>query len=128
MNYKFGIRSISRMKGVDPLLVVIFTDALSDSPYDFAIADMGGVRTAEEQNQLFLAGKSTKDGYVKKSRHQLGKAIDIVCYKDGEITWETDVFKAVAAHIKNRALTTYKVTLVWGGDWANFVDMPHFQI
>ncbi len=34
-------------------------------------------RSSEEQNRLFLAGLSKKDGYKKLSAHQIGKAADI---------------------------------------------------
>lgn len=40
------------------------------------------LRSAEEQNRLFKAGKSKCDGYEKKSRHQFGKAVDIYFYNE----------------------------------------------
>ena len=34
-------------------------------------------RSSEEQNRLYKAGLSQKDGYRKISAHQIGKAVDI---------------------------------------------------
>jgi len=127
MAYKLSKRSIERLKGVDPLLVVIAADALNNAPYDFAIADKGGYRTAAEQRQLFDDKKSKCDGTIKKSKHQTGKAIDIVCYKDGEITWSADIFTKVAEHIIHTAAIHYNVKLTWGGTW-RMRDLPHFEL
>ena len=40
------------------------------------------LRSAEEQNRLFKAGKSKCDGYQKISAHQRGKAMDIYFYNE----------------------------------------------
>ena len=125
---KLSKRSLSRLEGVNPLLIAIAVDAVKESPYDFGIAILGGKRTAEEQRNLFERGKSNCDGFTNKSYHQSGNAFDIVCYKDGAITWDKDVFTAVAEHIKKIALQRYGANIKWGGDWVNFKDMPHFQI
>ena len=95
-------RSIERLKGVDPMLVVILADAIRTTPHDFGVAWMGRYRTAEEQNKLYQQGRTTEgkkitnaDGYKKKSKHQSGNAVDLVCYRDGAITWNQKVFKIV---------------------------------
>jgi len=125
--YKLSQRSLKRLKGVDKRLVSIVKEAIHNSPYDFGIAWMGGYRTAEMQNDLYSAQKSKCDGYKKKSKHQTGLAFDIVVYKDGVITWDSNTFSDVADHIMYIA-TTKGVTLTWGGNWRNFRDLPHFEI
>lgn len=126
--YKLSKRSLNRLEGVNPLLIAIAVDAITESPYDYGIAVLGGKRTAEEQHNLFIKGKSNCDGFVNKSYHQSGNAFDIVCYKDGSITWDRDVFTEVAEHIKKIASQRYSTVIKWGGDWINFKDLPHFQI
>ena len=133
--YKFSRLSLARLQGVNILLVAVAIDAIKESPYDFGIAYMGGFRTAVEQHRLFVERKSKADGTFKKSKHQTivngmpsSEAFDIVCYKDGAITWEADVFRSVAKHIKKVAKENYNLDLTWGGDWKKFVDMPHFEL
>ena len=126
--YKLSKRSLSRLKGVEPLLIAIFVDAIYNSPYDFGIPQHGGLRTDSEQNALYKQKLSKADGYVKKSYHQTGRAVDIYGYVDGKATWDKNVLTMIATHIKNVARDKYNVNLEWGGDWKSFKDMPHFQI
>ena len=134
--YKLSRRSIMRLQGVNMMLVAIVLKAIESSPYDFGIAWMGGWRTAVEQHRLYIDGKSKLDGTFKKSKHQNmtadgrpdGSAFDIVCYKDSEITWDENIFRSVAEHIKKVAKEEYNIDLKWGGDWKKFVDMPHFEL
>lgn len=126
--YKLSKRSIKRLSGIDPVLIVIAADAISDCPHDFGIPQHGGLRTPDEQNALFKARKSQRDGFVKRSHHQTGKAFDIYGYIDGKATWDPGILEEIAHHIKTTAFIKYKINLIWGGDWKNFKDMPHFQI
>ena len=125
---KLSKRSLSRLKGVNPLLIAIAVDAIKDSPHDFGIPEHGGLRTAQEQRMLFDSGKSKADGYQKKSYHQSGNAFDIFGYKDSKASWDKTVLTEIARHIQKVAKERYGVDLTWGGDWKSFVDMPHFQI
>lgn len=126
--YKLSKRSYERLNGVNAILIAILTEAIKESPYDFGIPRSGGLRTAEFQNELYKKGKSQLDGYNKKSYHQSGKAFDIFAYVDGKASWDRDQLTAIARHIQNVAKEQFDVELTWGGDWKNFVDMPHFQI
>jgi len=121
--------SRERLAGVEPLLVNIVEQAILNSPYRFQIAWMGGHRTGQMQLQLFNDKKSKCDGVHKRSKHQDGLAFDIICYDDNnEITWSKDVFTEVAMWIKFIAEELFSTELEWGGDWKNFVDLPHFQL
>ena len=128
MNYKLSKRSLRRLKGVEPLLIAIFVEGIKDCPHDFGIPMHGGLRTSEEQNNLFKQKLSKADGYTKKSYHQTGRAIDIYGYVDDSATWDEEILKTIARHLQEVALKRYAVTLEWGGDWKSFKDMPHFQI
>ena len=35
MSFKLSRRSLERLKGVNPLLIAIVVDSITDSPYDF---------------------------------------------------------------------------------------------
>jgi peptidoglycan L-alanyl-D-glutamate endopeptidase CwlK len=78
-------KSLSKLEGVDERLQKIVKEAIKETKVDFAV--VSGYRTAEKQNELYKKGYSELDGYTKKSAHQLGKAVDIVPYKDGKLCW-----------------------------------------
>ena len=65
MDYKFSKRSKDTLKTVDGRLQALVYAVLDNSPYDFGIPSTGGIRTAEEQNELFKKGWSKLDGYNK---------------------------------------------------------------
>ncbi|MFQ3578526.1 MAG: M15 family metallopeptidase [Bacteroidales bacterium] len=134
MNFKFGALSIERLAGVDTRLVELMQQALAHSPVDFGIAYMGGLRTAHEQNELYRKGATKIDGYSKISKHQVGKAIDVLPYINGKPnTSNINAYCIIAgvvlaiAHLKG-------LDIVWGGtfgaggaEW-NGWDKPHFEI
>jgi peptidoglycan L-alanyl-D-glutamate endopeptidase CwlK len=138
--YKLSNRSISRLDGVHPVLIAIFTEAIKTSPYDYGIPQFGGCRTAEDQNMLYQRGRelpgsivTNVDGYIKKSNHQpkedgLGHAVDIYAYVNGKASWNREYLTAIARHIQKVAKEKFDVDLTWGGDWSRFKDMPHFQL
>lgn len=140
--YKPGVRSLNRLDGIKAVLIAIITDALAseDCPYDFGIPQHGGNRTAGEQNLLYKSGVSQKDGYIKLSYHQSGKAFDIYAYINGKASWDPDILEKIARHIMKIAREKYKVTLRWGGDWdadgvrvdkdndESFFDGGHFEL
>jgi len=133
LKHKFSNVSSARLNKVNATLVAIMKEAVKCSPFDFGIAWLGGFRTAQEQSALFQKNTpskwvTSKDGYIKKSKHQYGKAIDIVCYNEnGIITWEPSCFKKVAAHILEIAKNQFNIILIWGGDWTK-KDYGHFEI
>jgi hypothetical protein len=83
------------------------------------------MRTAEDQHDLYLDGKSKCDGYDNESYHQSGKALDFYAYVDGAGSWKREHLTEVAAAFLQAAATLgYK--LEWGGFWP--WDAPHVQI
>ena len=56
------------------------------------------------------------------------KAFDIYAYVDGRATWSVEFYKPIARHIQQVASNDFGIELEWGGDWKNFIDLPHFQI
>ncbi|MDG3088108.1 M15 family metallopeptidase [Vibrio hannami] len=126
MSWVLSPRSESRMVGVKDELKQVVRLALKYSPYDFGITS--GMRTAAQQYQLFVSGKSNCDGTNIISRHQTGHAIDFVVYdENGQVTWDMAYYKAVSDAFK-RAAKELDIQITWGGDWATLQDGPHVEL
>lgn len=131
--YRFGKSSAARLGTCHMDLIDIFCEAIESSPIDFGISS--GMRTSEEQNALFNDGLSKCDGYVKKSKHQSGLAVDIFAYVDGKASYDVRHLCMLAGHIIGTA-NRLGFELRWGGDWdsdrnlddQSFIDMPHFEL
>lgn len=87
-----------------------------------------GLRTIEEQNELYAQGRTKPGKVVTNARggysyHNFGLAFDFaVLNPDGSVNWNVDEkWKRVGAIGKSLGLE-------WGGDWKDFKDYPHFQM
>lgn len=119
--YSFSKKSKQRLEGVDKSLVILMEESIKNSPYDFGITE--GIRTPERQKQLYDEGKSK----TLKSKHLIGKAVDIAILVDGNITWDKKYYQEVAEHIKKVA-KKLGVDIRWGGEFKSFFDGPHFEL
>lgn len=131
--FKFSQSSIKRLNTIHPSLKLIMEESLKVSPIDFGIPADGGKRTAERQNELFKQGVSKCDGYVNKSNHQTGNAVDVYAYVDGAASWDKKHLTLLAGTIlstANRLIQEGKIdiSIEWGGNWTTFIDMPHYEI
>lgn len=128
MTLKFSDRSLRRMAGIDERLKEIALEALKITTVDFGIPEDGGIRTAKRQEYLFKKGVTKCDGYVNKSYHQTGRALDVFAYVDGQASWETEHLATVAAAML-QAASKLGYKLEWGGLFgATGWDKPHFQL
>lgn len=125
--YQLSQRSKRHLDGVHPELVDVVKMAIQLTKVDFGIPVTGGYRTAEQQNALYKADKSQRDGYDRKSKHQSGLAVDVFAYVDGKTSYDAGDLAQVAAAMLE-AGHRLGVELRWGGLWKNFVDMPHFEM
>lgn len=142
--YKLSNRSKERLQGVLPILEVIIEKAITapDCPEDFGIPQYGGLRTVEDQQELYAKGRTDfsthqkpvtyTDGVKKKSNHQMkddgyGHAFDvyIYCHEKKRASWNVDRLTRLARHIQKVAAAN-GVNLSWGGDW-KWKDYPHFE-
>lgn len=123
--YKFGKRSLKRLKGVDSRLVNVLNELIKIM--DVTVIE--GLRSAERQEELLAKG-ATK---VKYSKHMEGKAVDICPYP---IDWDDrDRFHYMGGMIRAIA-KQLNVNVRWGGDWDsdgevkdnNFDDLVHIEI
>lgn len=119
--FKLSGRSKKRREGIDPRLIEIDDLAITLTLIDYGHPEYAGLRTAEEQYQLYLAGKSKCDGKVRKSNHQpaedsYGKALDFYAYVDSIPSWNEAHLAIVAcAYFQAAAILGYSIK--WGGMW-----------
>lgn len=117
--FRLGRSSLDKLRGVHPDLVRVVKRAIQITPVDFRV--ICGLRTLEEQRVLVRTGKSL----TMRSRHLTGHAVDIVPLP---VDWhKTGPFREVAKAMKTAA-KELGIPIEWGGDWARFVDMPHYQL
>lgn len=146
--YKFSKKSLKALSGVDCRLQSLMYATLSSSPYDFGIPSTGGLRTSEEQNDLYKKGWSTKDGYNKKSYHQSGLAVDVALYDEHGLCYKCiDKYEEIAdiviskfKELRDIGVFPFDSYIRWGGDWnrngvrvdndpnEHFLDLPHFEL
>lgn len=123
---KASKRTRDNLKGVNEKLVMLAGYALAISEQDFFVNE--GLRSTAKQQEYFKNGRSQLDGINKKSKHQLGRAIDI--YYTG---WKnTDSIKDPrwekiyeAFRIASKMLN---IKIEFGKDWKTLVDKPHIQL
>tara|TARA_R110000782_G_scaffold31601_1_gene77572 strand:+ start:710 stop:1132 length:423 start_codon:yes stop_codon:yes gene_type:complete len=137
-NFKLSKTSKLNLKGVKAELITLVERSLKKSEHDFGIPSNGGLRTAQEQNNLFHKKPRVtwKDGFKKKSYHQSGKAFDIFIYDEHGACWNCvekykDVWKVLEAEfalMKQEGIFTKDENFFWGGNWIKFKDLPHFEL
>ena len=137
--FKFSIRSIQLLNTTDKRLGILANEVLKVSKIDFGITD--GWRSQEKQLEYYQQGKTECDGKNKISKHQIGQAIDIVCYdpKTHKPTYDkkelyyyiAGLFEIKAEELNNTIFKYYKekdkIKIQWGG-WWNSEDCPHFEL
>lgn len=131
MAYQFSQKSLQRLNGVDVQLQELMKRAIAISPIDFGIPQFGGLRTAEDQKDLYEKGLSKCDGYRIKSRHQSGKAVDVYAFVNGKASWDKVHLAVIAGVILGEA-KRMQIDMVWGGTFGSKMfkgwDMPHFEL
>jgi len=127
MTFELSNNSIKNMAGIDERLIDIAELAITFSTVDFGIPSTGGLRTTEDQAELYTSGKSKCDGRTNKSYHQSGKAIDVYGYVNGKASWDKLHLATIAtAMLQASAQLGYE--LKWGGLWKSWQDYPHFEL
>ena len=149
MSFKLSTRSLDKMEGVDKNLVAVVKRAIELTKIDFGV--IYGMRTLEEQEKLFAAGKSQ----TMKSKHLIGRAVDLMAYVDGKGCWELNVYDDLCDAMKASA-KEQSIAIKWGAAWSEgdictyegtaedammkyidlrrsegrrpFIDGPHFEL
>ena len=147
--YKLSQRSLDRLEGLDERLIAVVTSAIHHSKIDFGV--ICGMRTLEEQRALVEKGASQ----TMKSKHLVGRAVDLMAYVDGKGCWELNVYDDLCDAMKVAA-EELSVAIKWGAAWSEgdirtypgtaedammayvdlrrgqgrrpFIDGPHFEL
>ncbi len=125
--FHFSTRSIQLLNTVDKRLGILANEVLKISKVDFGITE--GWRSQEQQLKYYNQGTSQCDGINKISKHQEGKAIDIICYdpKTNKPTYDKkELYYYIAGLFESKA-QKLKIDIQWGG-WWSFKDCPHFEL
>lgn len=130
--FKFGSGSLEKLETVHPDLKLVMQETIKLTPIDFGITE--GLRSLERAEQLKADGLSKVGA---KSLHCQGKAVDIVCYDNGKVTWDLEYYEAVAG-VVGEVSEILDIKIRWGGSWVtgdfklnrdmNFIDAVHFEI
>tara|TARA_R110002167_G_scaffold40709_2_gene124804 strand:- start:968 stop:1420 length:453 start_codon:yes stop_codon:yes gene_type:complete len=149
MTFKLSQRSLDKMQGVDATLVEVVKEAITLTKVDFGVTF--GLRTVEEQQKLFDSGRSQ----TMKSKHILGRAVDLVAYFGSDVSWELNVYDDICDAMAEAA-RRHTVAIKWGAAWSEgdirmyggsaedamnayidlrrsegrrpFIDAPHFEL
>lgn len=136
MSQKLSKRSVDRLGGVKPSIVKIFIEACPTSPYDYGIPRGGGLRSDEDQIDMYAIGRTTQlhrepVTWTLNSKHKAkedgyGHAVDIYAYINGKPTWNMKYIRPIAKHVIKFAWIEYGIILYWGfALWGK--DGAHFQ-
>ena len=130
--FKFSKNSLLKLDTVHENLRLVMVETIKLTPIDFGITE--GIRTIERAEQLKKEGLS-KAG--SKSKHCIGKAVDIACFLNGKITWQLDYYEGVA-EVVGEVSELLDIPIRWGGSWAtgefklnremSFIDAVHFEL
>ena len=129
--FNFSTKSEQLLNTVQKELNILAHEVIKISPIDFSITE--GYRSRMKQKELYTDGKSRIDGENKLSKHQLGKAIDIVCCKEGYTEPLKDIYIVVGLFIAVAKQLNIKIRV--GALWNktstkhnDFVDAFHIEL
>jgi peptidoglycan L-alanyl-D-glutamate endopeptidase CwlK len=108
--FKLSRRSLDRLEGVDERLQAVAKQAITLTNIDFGVIQ--GMRTLEQQKELVAKGASQ----TMKSKHLVGKAIDIMAYINGRASWELNLYDDLADAMQEAAVIV-GCPMRWGAAW-----------
>lgn len=127
MNY-LSNKSKQNLITCDDEIIMLFSYALASSPIDFSVVE--GYRGEEIQEKYFKEGKTKLHYPNSKHNRYPSLAVDIypvkISYLKLGLTQE-EAFIELSKHIKKCA-NLLNIKIKWGGDWSNFIDMPHWEL
>lgn len=118
--YVFSERSKMNLAEVRPELQALAACALQHSATDFVVIDGG--RTEAEHKSNLAKGSS----WIKRSKHQDGKAIDVAAIVSGKVTYAPEPYYNIA-YAFYMCSDMQKVPIIWGGEW-KAKDLMHIEL
>jgi len=117
-------------------LIIAVKKFINYTPIDFGIIKNGAYRTAEAQSELFMQKPKVTncDGFIYKSYHQSGLAVDLVPWVNGKYSWNEKHTTGLAMAFKTFC-NMEGLNIVSGADWddngnlyEDFYDPCHFEL
>lgn len=100
----------------------------------FVIRIVQGLRTIDEQNELYAQGRTKPGNIVTNAKggssyHNYGLAFDFCLLYDGKVSWDTgfDADKDGQADWQEVVKTFKANGYTWGGDFHSIPDAPHLE-
>lgn len=148
MTYRLGENSLKKLSTVKEPLQKVVKLAITYTTQDFSVVQ--GIRTEAQQREYLKKGTTR----TMKSKHLVGKAVDLCPYVDGKPDFsDWDKFYPIAASMQ-KAAKELNIRIRWGGCWdyindkvgtpeqwtksyvqyrkslgkSAFLDAPHFEI
>lgn len=140
--FRLSSKSLAKLDGVDAELVATIKRAIQLTSVDFTVVE--GVRTLARQQELVRTGASQ----TMKSKHLIGRAVDLAPVVQGQVRWDWPLFFPIARAMKLASEET-GAAVRWGGCWKllsaiddperavaeyararrkAFMDGPHFEL
>ena len=121
MAYTLSEKSLQRLNGVHPDLVKVVKRAIELTTQDFMVLE--GLRTLERQRHLLKKGATR----TLRSRHIVGKAVDLVPLVDGKVSWDWKYYWPIVEAMQ-KASDELGVQLIHGAHWKSFPDAAHHEL
>ncbi len=123
-------RRLNEIEGVSEASYQTFSKFIDDieSQTDWNVEIISGLRSRERQKELLR--ENSKNASIDKSRHVLGRAIDINLYQKNWL-WRVWLKKFNSRKDwRNTGVVriSEKYGLLWGGSYHNYHDPVHFEI
>lgn len=119
--FKLSQRSLSRLEGVDPRLILLAKEAIKITKVDFGVSE--GLRTRERQQQFYKEGKTK----TLNSKHITGQAIDLVAYVDGKVSWKIKHYYDIARAMQE-ICKQQNTPIIWGAIWDTPLNKLSFDL
>jgi hypothetical protein len=123
-------RRLSEIEDVDANSYRTFSRFIDDieSETDWSVVIISGLRSREKQKELLR--ENSKNAAIDKSRHVLGRAIDINLYQKNWLwrIWLKKYNSKRDWHNSGVIKISEKYDLLWGGNYHNYHDPVHFEI
>lgn len=138
MTYRLSLRSMDRMRSVDPTLIAMVALAIGVSGVDFGITEEQSRSEAEQREKVARGvSKTMNSKHMIPAGRTFSTAVDLVPYIDGRFQWgdnqwrvqtadgrTLEPFYEIAAAMREVAVRN-GVRIIWGGVWDRALnDLP----
>lgn len=110
MTFILSKKSLNKLKGVEQKLINVVKDAIEITVVDFSVGE--GLRSTSRQHFLMSQGKTK----TEKSKHLIGKAVDLFAYVNNKISWDLKYYYDIAQAMRDSAIKN-NVIIRWGAVW-----------